>query len=94
MGCLVTIGAMGCQTEIAKQIVAQGGDYLLAAKNNQKYLYEDVVHLFKHAVPENFKADRFDEARTVDKQHGHPEIRHCQLIAEPEWLDYLRACHN
>ncbi|MAT96545.1 MAG: ISAs1 family transposase [Anaerolineaceae bacterium] len=93
-GCLVTIDAMGCQTEIAEQIVAQGGDYLLAVKKNQKYLYEDVAHLFKHAVPENFNAEGFDEARTVDKQHGRLEIRHCQLISEPEWLDYLRSRHN
>jgi len=93
-GCLVTIDAMGCQIEIAEQIVVQGGDYLLAVKKNQKHLYEDIEHLFKHAVPENFKADGFDEARTVDKQHGRLEIRRCQLISEPEWLDYLRARHN
>ena len=92
--CLVTIDAMGCQTEIAQQIVEQGGDYLLAVKKNQKYLYEDVEHLFKHAMPKNFAAEGFDEARTVDKQHGRLEIRHCQLISEPEWLDYLRSRHN
>ena len=57
-GCLVTIDAMGCQTEIAEQIVEQGGDYLLAVKKNQKHLYEDVAHLFKHAVPANFKEGR------------------------------------
>ena len=93
-GCLVTIDAMGCQTEIAHQIVEQGGDYLLAIKKNQKYLYEDVEHLFKHAVAQNFTAAGFDEARTVDKQHGRLEIRHCQLISEPEWLDYLRSRHD
>jgi predicted transposase YbfD/YdcC len=93
-GCLVTIDAMGCQTKIAHQIVEQGGDYLLAIKKNQKHLYEDVEHLFKHAVAQNFTADGFDEARTVDKQHGRLEIRHCQLISEPEWLDYLRSRHD
>lgn len=93
-GCLVTIDAMGCQTEIAEQIVDQGGDYLLAVKKNQKYLYEDIEHLFKHATAENFEHTGFDEARTVDKQHGRLDIRHCQLISDPEWLDYLRAHHN
>jgi predicted transposase YbfD/YdcC len=93
-GCLVTIDAMGCQTEIAAQIVAQGGDYLLAVKKNQKHLFEDVAHLFKHAVPDNFQAEGFDAARTVDKQHGRLEIRQCQCISEPEWLDYLRARHS
>ncbi len=32
---IVTMDAMGCQTEIAAQIIDQGGDYLLALKGNQ-----------------------------------------------------------
>jgi hypothetical protein len=32
-GCIVTIDAMGCQTAIADQIIAQGGDYVLALKH-------------------------------------------------------------
>lgn len=93
-GCLVTIDAIGCQTEIAEQIVDQGGDYLLSVKKNQKYLYEDIEHLFKHATTENFERTGFDEARTVDKQHGRLDIRHCQLISDSDWLDYLRANHK
>ena len=93
-GCLVTIDAIGCQTEIAEQIIDQGGDYLLAVKKNQKYLYEDIKHLFKHATVKDFARLGFDEARTVDKQHGRLDIRHCQCISEPEWLDYVRANHN
>lgn len=42
-GCLVTIDAMGCQTEIAEQVIEQGGDYLLAVKQNQGHLYEDIA---------------------------------------------------
>jgi predicted transposase YbfD/YdcC len=41
-GALVTIDAMGCQKEIAQQIVAGGGDYVLAVKGNQEHLLEDV----------------------------------------------------
>ena len=90
-GCLITIDAMGCQTAIAEQIIDQGGDYLLAVKGNQKHLYEDIQHLFKHAVAKNFLTDGFDEERTVNKGHGRLEIRHCQVIAHPDWLDYLRG---
>lgn len=89
-GCLVTIDAMGCQTEIAQQIVEQDGDYLLAVKKNQEYLFEDIDHLFKHSNAENFKAEGFDEHRTVGKEHGRLEIRHCQVISAPDWLDHLR----
>lgn len=41
-GALVTIDAMGCQKAIAKQIVEQGGDYVLTVKNNQPRLHDDV----------------------------------------------------
>ena len=42
-GCLVSIDAMGCQTEIARTIIEQRGDYVLALKANQKNLYEDGI---------------------------------------------------
>lgn len=90
-GCLLTIDAMGCQSAIAEQIIDQGGDYLLAVKENHKHLYEDIHHLFKHAVASNFLAEGFDNNRTVGKGHGRLEIRHCQVISHPDWLAYLRG---
>ena len=42
-GCTVTIDAMGCQKEIARQIITQGGDYVLALKGNQGTLHADVA---------------------------------------------------
>ncbi len=44
-GALVTIDAMGCQKEIAQQIIDQGGDYLLAVKENQPTLYAQIEQL-------------------------------------------------
>src|SRR3954447_5115853 len=41
-GALVTIDAMGCQKEIAELIREGGGDYVLAVKQNQPTLYEQV----------------------------------------------------
>lgn len=41
-GCIVTIDAIGPQTEIAKTIIEGGGDYLLAVKENQGHLFEDI----------------------------------------------------
>jgi predicted transposase YbfD/YdcC len=46
-GCIVTIDAIGCQTEIAEQIVDKNADYVLALKENQGRLYEDVARLFE-----------------------------------------------
>lgn len=41
-GCIVTIDAIGCQKDIVKQIVNQGGDYVITLKNNQKSLYKTI----------------------------------------------------
>ena len=41
-GCIVTIDAMGCQKDIAEQIVKQKGDYLLALKGNKGNFHEEV----------------------------------------------------
>src|SRR5690606_36150145 len=46
-GCTVTIDAMGCQTEIAAQIRAQKGHYVLALKGNQSGLADAMQHLFE-----------------------------------------------
>ena len=69
-GAVVTIDAMGCQRDIAKKIVEQGGDYILAVKDNHKTLHEDLKLLFDEAIPRNFDAMGYDFFKEVDK--GHP----------------------
>ena len=51
-GALVSIDAMGCQTDIAKAIVAKQADYLLAVKGNQESLYQAVQHAFAESLAE------------------------------------------
>ena len=48
-GCIVTIDAMGCRKEIARGILDRGAAYLLAAKENQGRLHQDVRDLFQGA---------------------------------------------
>src|SRR5205814_6852213 len=55
-GALVTIDAMGCQKEIAKKIVAGGGDYILAVKGNQEHLLQDVQNTVERALNGEFSA--------------------------------------
>src|SRR5690606_7833645 len=45
-GCLVTIDAMGCQKQIAARIIDQQADYVLALKENQEELLEEVKAAF------------------------------------------------
>ncbi len=53
-GCIVTIDAMGCHTEIAHTIVAQEADYVLSLKGNQGTLHREVHPLFAHAHATHF----------------------------------------
>jgi predicted transposase YbfD/YdcC len=88
-GCIVTIDAMGCQTEIAAQIVAQGADYVLALKQNQGHLYREVARLFNDALTEPNRRIPFETAQTIQKGHGRIEKRHAWTISHPDYLKYL-----
>ena len=90
-GCIVTIDAMGCQTEIAEIIVEQGADYVLALKDNQGQLFEDVQLLFDDLERSGYRAYGFDYERTVNKEHGRLEIRECWTISDPDLLCHLRG---
>jgi len=89
-GCIVTIDAMGCQREIARQITEQEADYVLTLKENQGRLYEDVSGFFEHAQKIGFRQVESDQCRTVDKGHGRIEIRQCQVISDPEYIRTIR----
>ena len=90
-GCIITIDAMGCQKEIAADIVNQEADYVLALKENHGRLYEDVKLLFDDLEESDFRAYEYDHHRTVSKGHGRIEIRQCWTISDPELLRYLRG---
>ncbi len=89
--CIVTIDAMGCQTEIAKQIVAQEADYVLALKGNQGTLHRDVEAIFQEAHASNFDEIAHEYVITVEKDHGRIETRRHWLITEPGYIAYLNA---
>ncbi|MDP6494959.1 MAG: ISAs1 family transposase [Dehalococcoidia bacterium] len=89
-GCIVTIDAMGCQKEIAREIIEADADYVLAVKENQGQLHEDVRDLFQGAEEFGFEGVPYDFARTVNKNHGRLETRQCWVIADPDCLDYLQ----
>ena len=88
-GCIVTIDAMGCQKEIAQGILDRGADYLLAVKENQGRLYQDVRDLFAGAEEAGFDGVPHDYATTLNKGHGRIERRECWAISDPSCLEYL-----
>jgi len=90
-GCIITIDALGCQKEIAAEIVGQGADYVLALKENQGNLHEDVELLFDDLEESNYTAYEHDYVQTVNKGHGRIETRQCWTISDPDLLGHLRG---
>ena len=86
-GTTVSIDAMGCQGEIARQIKKQGGEYVLSLKGNQGKLARDVEHHFECAERDQFALLNHDTHTTVDGGHGRVETRRYDVIGDAGWLD-------
>lgn len=78
----VTIDAMGCQTAICEQILRQQGDYIIAVKENQPALHDQIVRTFKDARLEKFKGWKHDYACSVESGHGRIEKRKVWVTTE------------
>lgn len=74
-GCLISIDAMGCQTEIAAQIVDQGGDYLLAVKGNQETLHRAVREAMAPLAREG------SHKATIEQSRGRTELREYHVMS-------------
>lgn len=74
-GCIVTIDAMGCQREIAKQIIEQKAEYVLGLKGNQGLLHEAVEDFFQMASGSGFNHIPHDYYEKVETGHGRLEVR-------------------
>jgi predicted transposase YbfD/YdcC len=74
-GTVVTIDAMGCQQAIAEKIIAKKADYILAVKENQGHLLEEIKDSFQMLA-----ADAVEEE--IDYGHGRVEQRRCSVIAD------------
>lgn len=79
--CIITIDAMGCQKEIAEKIIAQKAHYLLAVKENQAHLLDDIKEAFEQEATVNISTD-------VQSSFGHGRIekRSCKVITDMDWI--------
>jgi len=80
-GCIVTVDALNCQRDIARQIVDQGGDYVLALKGNQGTLHDDVRTFLDDPATAAVAIDT-----TVDGDHGRIETRTATISTSIDWL--------
>lgn len=80
-GCIVTVDALNCQRDIARQIVDQGGDYALALKGNQGRLHDDIRTFLDDPA-----AEAITRHTTVDGDHGRIETRTATIATAIDWL--------
>jgi predicted transposase YbfD/YdcC len=85
-GCIVTLDAMGCQKEIAAQIVDQGADYVLALKGNQGTLEQEVKLFFEDAREISFRGIPHSFHESIEGDHGRVETRRTWAVSDLDWL--------
>ena len=85
-GCIVTIDAAGCQKGVASLVVGPcKANYVLALKDNQKTLHDEMLALFDKCMathPERFR----QSPETVEKNSGRIERRKCWQTGWLEWF--------
>ena len=93
-GCIVTIDAIGTQTQIAKTIMEAQADYVLSVKENQGHLFEDISVLFAVDQAHDFKYASLARHQEVNKGHGRIETRECWSTSDPAYLNLIRDREN
>lgn len=86
-GAIVTIDAMGTQTEIAADIVKGGADYVLQLKANQSTFHREVVQYFEGVISESFEPMNIQEYKTIDGEHGRIETRKTWATSDISWFE-------
>lgn len=93
-GCIVTLDALGCQKEIAREICAARADYVLALKGNQSTLHEEVKNFLEDAQAGGFPKIAHDFLETSEHNHGRAETRRYWITEEIAWLTHHSQWEN
>lgn len=72
---LITIDAMGCQKEIAREIVDGGGDFVIAVKDNQPKLGAAMGAIIEKHLEGEHQELRHRNHQTQDRGHGRRDER-------------------
>lgn len=77
---------MGCQTAIAEKIVQEGGDYVLAVKDNQPTLHQGLRDFFEQQLEEDFADHKRSYHETSERAHQREERRYYYVCPVPKDL--------
>jgi predicted transposase YbfD/YdcC len=90
-GTIITIDAMGTQKKIAAQIIDSGADYVLALKENQETLHDEVIDYLDEQDQAGFANVTVRRHTTEEKGHGREESRSYMQLPVPETLKSLES---
>lgn len=100
-GCIVTIDAMGCQKDIAAQIIDKKADYVLALKGNHATVHEEIREFFADAVPpctgeaaKTVTPQTMASSKTLEKDHGRIETRRYWQSTDVDWMQDKKLWKN
>lgn len=79
-GSIITIDAIGTQTDIAEKIIEDKADYILAVKGNQHDLLDQIQGRFAQQSP-------CCSDTVMEKGHGRIETRTCEVITKLDFVD-------
>jgi len=85
-GSIITIDAMGCQKEIASQIIEQHGEYVLSLKGNHSKLHDEIINYFDQAKEHGTLNVDYNFFETTEKGHGRIENR---KIFVTDFIDFI-----
>ncbi len=80
---LITIDAMGCQKEIAGDIVDGGGDFVISVKDNQPKLKETIEAYFEKHLELDLEDLKYRCHETSESAHGRIDERSYFLTKIP-----------
>ena len=85
-GCIVTIDAMGCQKNVAKEIIESDANYVLALKGNHEAFHQEVQSFFDAAVKGSLGPSGLEHTRSIEKDHGRIETRDDWVTEQIGWF--------
>lgn len=77
---IISIDAIGCQKEIVSLIIEKKADYIIAVKDNQEQLRNDITSSFSIIKPES-------TSEQVEKHNGRIDARKCSVISNLKMIE-------
>jgi len=91
---IITADAMHCQTKTAEIVRAEGTDYMLQVKDNQRILHKEVTAFFHKIYPDDPQALETGYYQEIDKAYGRINERYYRVLPITDWMTGIELWQN